>query len=273
MRNTKCIVCSRKIFKNNSINLCTHCVGDPYIIEEARDLLALKSPKKFKKLYSARYPEIKDLNTSMFWDKKMEKVLFLKDQDGMTRDRVNTAFQYLDKGSKKILDIGAGKGYLEELASKQDLDIYANDFSKQSVNNLTKRFIGNYKVMSVFSLKYPRRNFDAVFILEVLEHIPPKKVFKVLKSINNLLKMNGQLIVSVPMNEGLKYMKENINGHVRTYTENVITTELKISGFKIIETKKIYAFKNLYMVKSFIARLFPKKWKPNNIIINARKIK
>ena len=142
---------------------------------------------------------------------------------------------------KKILDIGAGHGYLEEALSKRTmLDIYANDFSVEGVKNLKKRFKGKFSVQSIYKLSYPKDVFDCIFVLEVLEHIPPSKILSVLKSIKKILKKDGLLIVSVPMNEGLEKMKTNPNGHVRNYTEALIKAELQIAGFKIIESQTFF---------------------------------
>ena len=163
-------------------------------------------------------------------------------------------------------------GYVVELVSKdKQKEIYANDFSKISVENLKKRYKGNFSLQSVYDLKYPKNFFDVVLALDVLEHIPSSKTFKVLKSVKNLLKTNGILIVSVPMNEGLEKMKDNPNGHVRMYTEDLIMAELKIAGFQTIEYKTLFAFPNFYHIKTIIAKLTKRKY-PNNVVLKVIKI-
>ncbi len=127
-------------------------------------------------------------------------------------------------------------------------------------------------MQSVYKMNYLSSFFDAIFALEILEHIPPSKIFNVLEDIKKFLKMNGILIVSVPANEGLEKMNSNPSSHVRDYTKELISAELKLAGFDILDIKELYAFKNLYFFKKLIAKIFKKKWKPNNIIIKARKL-
>jgi SAM-dependent methyltransferase len=119
-------------------------------------------------------------------------------------------------------------------------------------------------------MKYKQGFFDVVFMLEVLEHVPPSKTFFLLKNLKRFLKSDGILILSVPTNEGLDGMESNPNGHVRMYTEDLIRTELKISGFEIIEIKTLYAFSNLYTFKKIIAKILKNHWEPNGIIVKAK---
>lgn len=226
-----------------------------------------------KNLYSSHLPEIKDLNKPIFWNEIFSNETLNEMDYGMVRDRVSTAVSYIpDKKRVSMLDIGAGMGYVEDLISKKNnIDVYANDFSDVSIQNLKKKHKGNFKKMSIYSLKYSVNFFDVVLILEVLEHIPPSKIFNVLHSINKIIKRNGFLIVSVPMNEGLERMKDNPNGHVRMYTKELIFAELEMAGFKIKKYKLLYAFNSYYNLKSLIARYF-KTHNPNVIVIKAQKI-
>jgi len=245
---------------------------NPFNVERCRQILAInKNYNVLKQLYSKYYTEIKNINTPKMWDEKFQEIGGLKDQDGMTRDRVKISYQYLPSDIKKVLDIGAGAGFLEEfLFKKRNISIYANDFSNISIEKLGSKFKGNFEKQSFYKLKYPNNFFDCVFLLEVLEHIPPNKVFAVLRSVRKLLTKQGYLIVSVPMNESLERMETNPNGHVRDYTESLIKAELELSGFKILDREILYAFKNLYSVKKLLSKLLKNRWKPNNIIIKTQ---
>ena len=111
--------------------------------------------------------------------------------------------------------------------------------------------------------------------MEVLEHILPSKIFIALNEIKRVLKGNGELIMSVPLNEGLEELIKrgvNPNGHVRIYTPELVFAELKISGFRVQKRKLLYAFRNLYTLKKTLQNtIMKKRWKPNNLIIFARK--
>lgn len=248
--------------------------NDPFEIEKKRQFLASKHKlRELKLLYDKSMPEIPNLNTTSFWDLRIERKVDYAPRDGMTRERINTAYGFMPKAVKKILDIGAGYGYIEGLISKnKDIKIYGNDISENAINNLTKKFKGNFRLESVYKMQYNPSSFDAVFMLEVLEHVPPSKTLKVLKDIKKLLKKNGYLILSVPTNEGLEEMSDNPNGHVRMYTKDLIKSELEIAGFRVLDTKTLYAFINLYFIKKIFSKIFKNKWKPNDIVVKAQSI-
>ncbi|MBI2613660.1 MAG: class I SAM-dependent methyltransferase [Candidatus Levybacteria bacterium] len=242
------------------------------MVERARQILASINDLEFlKKTYNLRYAEIKNLNTPKFWNKLLFDTTNLQAQDGMTKDRVKTSFKFLSRNAKKILDIGAGNGFVEELIGKnKGIKIYGNDISSIAVRKLKERFKGDFKKESLYSMKYPKKSFDSIFMLEVLEHIAPSKVFSVLKKVREILRKKGSLIVSIPTNEGLEKKRDNLSGHLRTYTENLIRAELKIAGFKVVKLKTLYAFKNFYNFKKISAKILRKRWQPNDIVILAK---
>lgn len=264
----KCLVCHRK----GTVNLCDVCLGNPFTVEDYRRILAEKGELQLlKKTYMSSFPEIKDINTPEMWDEAFKDIGDIEDQDGMTKDRVKIAYKFLPSTCNKILDIGAGAGFIEEyLIKNRNLQIYGNDFSDISIKKLRWKFKGIFERQSIYDLKYSSNFFDCIFILEVLEHIPPSRVFSVLWDVKKLLNKGGYLIISVPMNEGLEKMKDNPNGHVRDYTYSLIKAELELAGFRIIESKELYAFNKFYKTKKFLARIFRDRWKPNNVIIKAQ---
>ena len=263
----RCLIC-----KKTDYPICKSCSANAFLVENCRRILAsIGDLGTLKKTYSSDSSEIKNLNTSSFWDKNLSEATDLKHQDGMTQDRVGLAFRFLPKSARRVLDIGAGHGYVEELlSSNKNIEIFGNDISSVAVGNLKKKFEGYFSRESVYNMKYPRNSFDAIFALEVLEHIPPNKIFDVLKKIKNILRKNGSFIISIPANEGLERMKNNPSGHLRMYTENLIKSELEIAGYKVVKMKMLYAFKNLYLIKKVLAYFTKNRWKPNDIVILAK---
>lgn len=248
-------------------------IKNPFEAERLRQRLAKE--KKYKELiktYTSALPEIKDLNTGKFWDGKVADQK-LSQEDGMTQDRIKAAYSFIPKNPQMLLDIGAGFGYIEELLSKEkSIKLYANDISQRAIDNLKKKYIGNFEVASIYTKTYKESFFDTILALEVLEHIPPSKILNVLKKIKRILKKNGLFILSIPTNEGLELMTNNPNGHVRLYTKELITAELVISGFKVVDIKQFYAFSKLYTLKKILTKLFPKKWQPNDIVVLAKSL-
>lgn len=263
-----CLICKSE----KKYPLCRKCAKKPFLVEKARQILSsINDLDSLRKTYNLQYAEIRNLNTASFWNRKLSKEANLEKQDGMTQDRVKTAFRFLPRNAKKILDIGVGNGFIEELLSRKNIKIFGNDISSFSIKNLKNKFKGQFRKESIYKMKYPKKSFDTIFALEVLEHVPPNKIFQILTKIKEILKENGSFIISVPTNEGLEKMRNNPSGHTRTYTENLIRAELKIASFNIIKLKTLYAFKNFYALKKISSKFLRNRWKPNNIIILAKK--
>jgi 2-polyprenyl-3-methyl-5-hydroxy-6-metoxy-1,4-benzoquinol methylase len=244
---------------------------NPYFFEIRRQKEALREISHILRLYSNQ-AEIPDLNLPQFWDEIYIDENSFRIPQGMTRERIRAAVGFVPEGKQKVFDIGSGMGYLEQFISKdRDKELYGNDFSSVAVDYLNKKFNGKFVKESIYEMKYPKSFFDVILILEVLEHIPPSRIIKVLKNINSMLKTGGILIVSVPMNEGLEAMANNPSGHVRMYTENLIIKELEITGFRTIEYKTLFAFDKFYSFRMLIAKLTKKKY-PNNIVLKAIKV-
>ena len=265
----KCLTCKTK----NKYPLCQKCRKKPFLVERARQILAtINDLKSLKKTYNSKYAEIKNINTAKFWNTKLSGKTNLEAQDGMTKDRIKTAFNFVPKKAGKILDIGTGYGFVEELLSKnENIKIFGNDISSVVVRNMKNKFKGQFLKESIYDMKYSKNSFDAIFMLEVLEHISPSKVFNVLRKIKEMLREKGSFIISVPTNEGLEKKKDNLSGHTRTYTENLIRAELKIAGFKVLKLQTLYAFKNFYAFKKVSSKFLRNRWKPNDIIVLAKK--
>lgn len=264
----QCLICKTE----DKYPLCGKCGKRPFLAERARQILAsMNDLRALKNTYNSNYAEIKNFNTPSFWNKRLSDKTSLGKQDGMTKDRVKTAFKFFPKNAKKILDIGTGYGFVEELLSyNKNIKIFGNDISGVAIKILKNKFIGKFRKESIYNMKYSKDFFDVIFMLEILEHIVPSKTFKVLEKVKSILNKDGSLIISVPTNEGLNKMKNNPNGHTRAYTENLIRSELKIAGFKIFKLKTLYAFKNFYNLKKISAKILRKRWKPNNIVILAK---
>src|SRR6266511_4726699 len=108
-----------------------------YQIEHKRSELAAQGRlSELRQLYSAKYPEIKDENSSHFWNERLEGRQPLRMQDGMTRDRTKLAARFLPPWAKYVLDIGIGSGWVEELIEGRDVKLYGNDISDIAIKQI-----------------------------------------------------------------------------------------------------------------------------------------
>lgn len=244
-------------------------------LEDLREELIKKGDiKKFINTYKIK---IDNSNSSKVWDKKFNKPQTLNAQDKMTKDKISFIVKSLKNKKQpfELLDIGIGQGYLEQSLIKRStkFHLYAVDISDLSIIRAKKNFQAKAIKSDALNIEkhYRPKSFDVIVAIEVIEHISPNKIFSFYKKVYKLLKDEGTFIISTPLNEGLRYMKINTNAHVREYTPNILRKEFELSNLKIVETKTFIAFKNFYFLKKIISWLVPHRWKPNNIVIIAKK--
>lgn len=252
---------------------------DPFLLEELRDKFASKGEiTRFLRTYKEKLPEITNLNTSAFWDEKIIESEGKCNENPIYRDKLNRIVRFLKNRKGKILDVGFGYADLERKLKEKnfELDVYGLDISREAVRNAKKLLRGDYRQGNILDLHHPSLFFDYVIALDILEHVPTSKTLQALSEIRRILKKNGYLLVSVPINEGLESLVRmgiNPNGHVRVYSYSILELELKISGFEIIKQNYLTAFKNYYFIKRILIKLLPKGFrKPNLLIVFARKV-
>lgn len=254
---------------------------NPFVIENQRAKLAKKKDyKRLKITYTSKYPEIKDLNTPQLWDHLHYGENKSELDHPMANDRLQIVTNLIKEGTVSVLDIGFGSASLERFFFKKHkqkkISWSGIEISSLLVKKAKKEFpYCRFTVGNISKLNYKNDVFDYVIALEVLEHIRPRDTFKALEEIYRIVKPGKYLIISVPMNEGLRQMIAkgiNPNAHVRTYTPELIKAELEIVGFNVLFEQTLFAFPNFYRLKTFIAKkILRKKFCPNNIIIFAQK--
>ena len=88
-----------------------------------------------------------------------------------------------DLEDKKVLDIGAGRGYLQDVVS---------DYTGLDISPTAKRFFRKPFVLgSATALPFPDNHFDAVWSIFVLEHIPAPE--QALREMRRVVKDGGYI--------------------------------------------------------------------------------
>jgi SAM-dependent methyltransferase len=108
----------------------------------------------------------------------------------------------------RVLDLGCAFGFGTKLIAGR-YQTYGHDLYLQYVER-ARRSVPSavFTHGSADSLPYPDGHFDAVLLLDVLEHIPDEPA--VLDEIARVLRPGGQLILSVP-NDGLLQGLDSLN--------------------------------------------------------------
>lgn len=247
---------------------------NPFYLEDLRTELAERGNLKAFSLTYVKSLGI-NINTGTFWDKKFRSSEKYEDQDPMTKDKIDTIIAALPKKKSKILDLGIGQGYVEQRLKQLGIvhELYGIDISKKSIQRANRNFEGKFIVGNVLEINklYKKRFFDVVIAVELIEHIPPVRIFGLYKHIRTILKRNGTFIISTPLNEGLRYMKINPSAHLREYTIPILEVEFKLSNFKITLMQTFFAFRKFYIIKKLLARIF-NTWRPNSIVVTAKNL-
>lgn len=153
----------------------------------------------------------------------------------------------------KVLDIGSADGVFtrELLDATKASNIIGIDVLAHSVdwaNNHWKRNKKmSFEVGNAHKLDFKANTFDAVFALEVLEHVhDPVKVFKEIKRV---LKKGGYAIFLVPTDViwfkiGWDYIWTKTRGsiwddtHIQSFTNDKLIEASEKAGFEVEESKK-----------------------------------
>ncbi|MDP2685149.1 MAG: methyltransferase domain-containing protein [bacterium] len=210
-------------------------------------------------------------NTSKFWDL----------MNIQNKNKLFTSPIYIHKNkiiskwitgkNKKLLNIGIGNGYLEHKISLQnnDIKLYGIDISKLTIKIINKKIEGNFKVANIKNIPFKNNLFDFVLAIDIFEHLTYRELHIGINEINRVIINGGKLIISIPLNEIL--IDKELNRHMISFTLRKLSKLLIKNSFNINKYKYLYAFKNLYSIKSFLTKYLHFR-KPNLLIIEAIKI-
>ncbi|ERM80979.1 hypothetical protein P872_11775 [Rhodonellum psychrophilum GCM71 = DSM 17998] len=191
-----------------------------------------------------------DLNSiKRFWDFASNEPL--KYFTYMVGDKIIKMLSNELKQDHKILDYGAGIGFLSEKLLKKGFNVTSLDSSPDSIvllkNKLSifKNFSG---AMDLESIKNQDLKFDIIFIVEVVEHLDDYYLNELLENVFKLITDNGIIIITTPNNEILEnsYIYCPFSDlvfhrwqHVRKWDKFTLNEKLKEKGFnnnRMIET-------------------------------------
>lgn len=145
-----------------------------------------------------------------------------------------------------VLDLGCGVGTISFYLSNKCSTVLGLDISKKAIS-IAKKSLSILKIKNINFIcgkidSLPKKQFDLVICLEVIEHIPDDGLFLV--EINSRLKKNGYLVLSTPIKEIFLYklnfyadFDERV-GHLRRYSVSGLSKLMKSYGFNVLRVKK-----------------------------------
>ncbi|MDP2982840.1 MAG: class I SAM-dependent methyltransferase [Candidatus Latescibacter sp.] len=145
------------------------------------------------------------------------------------------------KGVKKVLDAGAGSGWLSEMLAGRGFEVTALDIGLDSILRAGKRLEErsrpvNFTGGDVYRLPFRSGSFDAAFASEILEHL--EKPQEALSEIARVVRPGGWIVVSTPYRERIEEIlcihcnkKTPVNAHLHAFDEHTLSDLLKTAGF------------------------------------------
>lgn len=101
----------------------------------------------------------------------------------------------------KVLDVGCGNGRLYEELEAKNVEYYGVDSCLKLIDIARDRYgkshASRFGVFDIFSMPFQEGQFDAIFAVAVINHLPTKELQKkALLKLNKLLKPDGTLLMT-----------------------------------------------------------------------------
>lgn len=155
--------------------------------------------------------------------------------------------------SASILDFGCGTGNLLKFISqlRPDIRLHGADFSHESIRAAQETCSSieppaDLRTLSCLPTTWASGSFDAVFSLEVVEHLANPDLEAMLSEIHRLLKHGGHVVVTTPNDENLEQLHTccpncgstfHIWQHVRSWSKDSLTEFMSRHGFALVSAK------------------------------------
>ncbi|HOK35332.1 MAG TPA: class I SAM-dependent methyltransferase [Candidatus Pacearchaeota archaeon] len=172
------------------------------------------------------------------WDRIFQKEgkVFLRPQPDLPKI-VNF---FIQKGVRKILDLGCGTGRHLVYLAKKGFDVYGIDNSENGIkiakNWLKKENLkAHFKISDIYkTLPYKNDFFDAVISTQALHHNKIENIRKLIKEIERILKPKGLIFVTLREELSIRnWQKNKIVLHKYKNGNQTKTTKYKIIGYRM----------------------------------------
>ncbi|MDR2406910.1 MAG: methyltransferase domain-containing protein [Bacteroidales bacterium] len=171
-----------------------------------------------------------------------------------------TVKKYSPKGSV-FFDVGGGNGYVSCALKNAGFETVLFEPGIEGCKNAQKRGI-DHVFAALFNKEVIKMDSaENIGLFDVLEHIGDDVEY--LKELYALIKEGGTLYITVPAYQFLFSREDEIAGHFRRYSINLLKEKLRAAGFEIVYDTYFFWFLPLPML---IFRKFLKRTSQNRKI-------
>ena len=133
----------------------------------------------------------------------------------------------------RILDAGCGSGVMLECLEQRGYTVCGLDIARKSLERIDRPHRMLVEADLTNCEPPDTECFDAILLLDVLEHLDDEKV--VLRNVSRLLKPGGLAVISVPARPDLFSQFDEIQGHRRRYVPESLRCAFRDSGLQVKE--------------------------------------
>lgn len=186
--------------------------------------------------------ENKKLESSEDKNSKLNYFVFEERFRGSRVEIKQRQLKYLDyfKGCKSVLDIGCGRGEFLELMKENDINAQGLDTDANMVNFCKSKELRVNLIDAISFLEQVEDNsLDGIFINQVVEHLEPDYLIKMLKMCYQKL-MYGYFIIVETVNplSFASFVNFYIDlSHIRPVHPETLRFLFEVAGFREIELK------------------------------------
>ncbi|WP_419875846.1 methyltransferase domain-containing protein [Candidatus Pristimantibacillus sp. PTI5] len=176
---------------------------------------------------SERLQRLAEMEKWHFWFKGRQQLL---------NRLIKTSFS---KPNRFVLDIGCGTGLMSEQLVHLGHHVVGIDQRPEGLRAVQKK-VPELMGMQANAMHLPFKDhtFDAVLLLDVLEHVDENAL---LSELNRVVRQGGIVVITVPAFPWLWSYRDEAAGHLRRYTRKHLIHSLSEANFEI-EKLQYYQF-------------------------------
>jgi len=147
---------------------------------------------------------------------------------------VDPVCRVIDKSAESILDVGCGQGYPMKLLKevmKPKYTIGVDLFKKYIKEAKSQKIHNKYVISDIRNMKFPPKSFDVVLASHVIEHLPEKDAYKLIKKLEKIAKK--QVIIATPIGE--MYHPAVDDNELQLHLSHFYPKDFKKLGYKTIK--------------------------------------
>jgi len=146
------------------------------------------------------------------------------------------------ENKKTLLELGAGAGYDSQFFMENGLKVVAVDLSSEMVKNCKEKGIETYE-MDFYDLSALDKQFDSIYAINTLLHVPKNDLCHVLNEINLVLEIDGLFYMGLyggqdTENEFVKSEVSDVPRFFAMHSESYLKATLK-NYFEILDFETI----------------------------------